>query len=198
MSPKDGLEVYYRNKTPFLQLEIRRDHMSLDLWLIGDQLEEARASGIARAHPFLGDEAVKVRFERAEDLARVNRWIEASYEYAPNRSKKSTKKVKAVDSQKPIATPPPSGPSTPATISSPPSPAAATKSEAKNGAAAKKNGAAAKKASAKKATEKKKTARPARPARLVKAVKAKPKKAAAKAKPKKAAGAKSKRSSARR
>lgn len=108
--PKDGADVYYRNKTPFLQLEIRRDHMSLDLWLPAAQLEEARASGIARAHPFLGDEAVKVRFERAEDLSRIARWIEGSYAYAPERAKKSSRKKsspKPVEKTTPLLEPMP-------------------------------------------------------------------------------------------
>lgn len=182
LAPKDGLEVYQRNKTPFLQLEIRRDHMSLDLWLPIEQLDEARASGIARAHPFLGDEAVKVRFERAEDLARVARWIEASYEYAPNRSKKSTKKVKAMDSNKPIATPPPSGPERPA--SQPAAPAVSPPPVVAK--SSKKNGAAPKKAKPKK-----------KPAPIRAKAKAKPKKPAPKAKPKKPAP-KAKRPSARR
>jgi hypothetical protein len=197
--PRDGLEIYQRNKTPFLQLEIRRDHMSLDLWLPTEQLDEARASGIARAHPFLGDEAVKVRFERAEDLSRVARWIEASFEYAPNRGKKSTKKVKAVESQKPIATPPPSGPEKPAVLptSTPPTPAS-TKESSKPSSAkpdAKRNGAAAKKSKPAKAS----SARAKKSAKPVKRAKAKPaKKAPAKAKSKKAPAAKAKRSSARR
>jgi hypothetical protein len=174
MSPKDGLEIYHRNKTPFLQLEIRRDHMSLDLWLSGDQLEEARASGIARAHPFLGDEAVKVRFERAEDLSKVARWIEASYEYAPNRGKKSAKKsaVKTVESTKPIATPPPSAPATPATSQLPaPAPVPAAAKEP----APKKNGAARSRPPAKAKPKAKKAA----PVKAKKA-KAKPKKTAKK------------------
>lgn len=83
---KDKLEIYLREDIPFLQLEIRRDHMLLDLWLPPEKLEEARASGIARAHPFMGQEAVKVRFERAEDLTRVARWLEDSFDFAPKRS----------------------------------------------------------------------------------------------------------------
>lgn len=189
MTPKDGLDIYYRQKVPFLQLEIRRDHMSLDLWLQAESLEESRASGIARAHPFLGDEAVKVRFERAEDLSRVARWVEASFDYAPNRSKTSAKKVKAVESQKPIATPPPSGPVPPAATIPPPTPPAAEKS----GAKAKKAAPAKKKAAA----PAKKKAAPAKKA-VKKAVKAPSKKAAPKAKAKKAAPAKPKRAAARR
>ncbi len=174
MSLKDGLEVYHRHKIPFLQLEIRRDHMSLDLWLSAEHLEESRASGIARAHPFLGDEAVKVRFERAEDLSRVARWIEASYEYAPDRPKKSPKKVvKAPEGERPIATPPPPGSSSrsapaaaveaaaPAKSEKAVKPAKAAKGAASkaNGAAKKPNGAVKKPApAAKKAAPAKKTA----------------------------------------
>jgi hypothetical protein len=82
---KSGVETFQRQEHAFLQLEVRRDHLSIDLWLPEDMLEESRASGIARSHPFLGEDAVKIRFERAADLARVARWIEASYAYAPNR-----------------------------------------------------------------------------------------------------------------
>jgi len=85
---RSGNEVFQRGENVFLQMEIRRDFISLDLWLIDELIEEARASGIARAHPFLGEDAVKVRFERAADLARVARWIEASYAYAPNREER--------------------------------------------------------------------------------------------------------------
>jgi hypothetical protein len=134
-TPKDGADVYYRNKTPFLQLEIRRDHMALDLWLSGATLDEARASGIARAHPFLGDEAVKVRFERAEDLSRVARWIEASYAYAPERGKKGGGKKSAT---KPVVKTAPlikSMPSQPATAASSAHVSISLSSTPKNGAA---------------------------------------------------------------
>src|SRR5688572_26418402 len=83
---KDKLEIFLRGEIPFLQLEVRRDHLLLDLWLPPAKLEEARASGIGRAHPFMGSEAVKVRFERAEDLTRVARWLEDSYRYASERT----------------------------------------------------------------------------------------------------------------
>lgn len=83
---RDGYDVYLRGSVPFLQLEKRKDHMHLDLWLQADQLQEARASGIAKAHPFMGDEAVRVRFERAEDLTQVARWLEASHRHATHRS----------------------------------------------------------------------------------------------------------------
>lgn len=112
-TPKDGIDVFFRNKTPFLQLEIRRDHMTLDLWLPSDRLEEARASGIARAHPFLGDDAVKVRFERAEDLSRVARWLEASYAYAPDRGRTRKKSSKPVEKSIPLIKPPPASGSRP-------------------------------------------------------------------------------------
>jgi hypothetical protein len=85
-SVKDKLEIFVRGDVPFLQLEIRRDHLLLDLWLPPAKLEEARSSGIGRAHPFMGHEAVKVRFERAEDLTRVARWLEDSYRYASERT----------------------------------------------------------------------------------------------------------------
>jgi hypothetical protein len=105
-STKDKLEIFVRGDIPFLQLEIRRDHMLLDLWLPPDKLEEARASGIARAHPFMGNEAVKVRFERAEDLTRVARWLEESYHFAPRRgtngeeSEPTEKEAKKASSKK--------------------------------------------------------------------------------------------------
>lgn len=83
---RDGVEVYTNEGVPFLQLELRRDHMHLDLWLTDEQLEEARASGIARPHPFLGERAVRVRFERAEDLTRVAHWLETSHQTAPERA----------------------------------------------------------------------------------------------------------------
>jgi len=82
----DGYDAFRRNGVPFLHLEIRRDHMHLDIWLKEDALEEARSSGIARPHPFLGEDAVRVRFERAEDLTRVARWLEASHRGAPERA----------------------------------------------------------------------------------------------------------------
>lgn len=82
----DGYTAFYRDGVPFLNLEIRRDHMHLDLWLEQDDLEVARASGIARPHPFLGEQAVRVRFERAEDLTRVAHWLETSHRTAPERA----------------------------------------------------------------------------------------------------------------
>lgn len=122
---KDGLDIFSRNKTSFLQLEVRRDHMSLELWLPAEQLDEARASGIARAHPFLGEEAVKVRFERAEDLSRVARWIEASFDYAPDRARKTARKKptdKPVERTTPLISSLPPPPPRPSTL---PAPAAA-------------------------------------------------------------------------
>lgn len=85
-SKSDGYEVYALQGVPFLQLELRKDHMFLDLWLPPDKLEEAKASGIAKAHPFQVDEAVRVRFERAEDLTKVSRWLECSHQHAAARS----------------------------------------------------------------------------------------------------------------
>ncbi|MCC7381638.1 MAG: hypothetical protein IT384_07390 [Deltaproteobacteria bacterium] len=84
---RSGFDVFTRGADVFLEMEIRREHISLDLWLPHDQLEEARSSGTARSHPFLGEDALKVRFERAADLARVARWIEESYAYAPHRDR---------------------------------------------------------------------------------------------------------------
>ena len=81
----DGYTAFCRDGVPFLNLEIRRDHMHLDLWLEEGDLEAARASGIARPHPFLGDRVVRVRFERAEDLTRVAHWLETSHRTAPGR-----------------------------------------------------------------------------------------------------------------
>jgi hypothetical protein len=78
-------EEFRREGVTFLELEVRRDHMTLTLWLPEDRAEEARASGIARNHPF-SDDAVRVRFERAKDITHVGRWVEASYAYAENRS----------------------------------------------------------------------------------------------------------------
>ena len=82
---KDGWQIYARDGIPFMHLEKRRDHMLLDLWLDENQLEDARASGIARAHPFEEHDAVRVRFERAADLTRVARWLEGAYRHAPER-----------------------------------------------------------------------------------------------------------------
>ncbi len=81
----EAREVYRRGEITFLQVEICRDHLALDVWLPEVLREEARSSGIARAHPFLGIEAVVIRFERAQDLARVARWVESSHEWAPVR-----------------------------------------------------------------------------------------------------------------
>ncbi len=89
---KDGLEIHSVDDVPFMQLEIRRDHMNLDLWLTEEKLEEARSSGIGRAHPFMENEAVKVRFERAEDLTRVAHWLEEAYQHGRARAKQSKKR----------------------------------------------------------------------------------------------------------
>lgn len=90
---RDGFDVYIRGPHAFLQMEIKRDFLSLDLWLDDVQIEESRASGIARAHPFLGEDAIKIRFERATDLARVARWIEHSHAYAPRREDRQKERV---------------------------------------------------------------------------------------------------------
>ncbi len=92
---RDGVEVHSVDQTDFMQLEIRRDHMNLDLWLTAEKLEEARASGIGRAHPFMENEAVKVRFERAEDLTKVAHWLEEAYRHALDRSKKAKRSAAA-------------------------------------------------------------------------------------------------------
>ncbi len=88
MAMDNGVRVYVRDELPFLQLEIRRDHMNLDLWLSEEVREDARASGLGRAHPFLGQETVKIRFERAVDLTKVARWLEASHNYVTHRAKR--------------------------------------------------------------------------------------------------------------
>jgi hypothetical protein len=82
---RDGLEVFQRGAVAFLMLEIRRDHMNLDLWLPEAKLEDARASGIARPHPFEPNDAVRVRFDRALDLTKVSRWLEAAHAHAAGR-----------------------------------------------------------------------------------------------------------------
>ena len=82
MEPKDRLEVFSRDGVPFMQLEIRRDHMNVDLWLPEDKLAEARATNLARPHPFDPDNAVVVRFERATDLTKVARWLEDAHQHA--------------------------------------------------------------------------------------------------------------------
>ena len=85
MEPKDRLEVFSRDGVPFMQLEIRRDHMNVDLWLPDDKLAEARATDLARPHPFDPDHAVVVRFERATDLTKVARWLEDAHAHAAVR-----------------------------------------------------------------------------------------------------------------
>ena len=82
---KNGLEIHSRSGLPFLQLELKRDHMHLDLWLAPAAAEDAKASGLARTHAFFPD-AVRVRFERASDLSRVCRWLEESYRNVPARA----------------------------------------------------------------------------------------------------------------
>ena len=79
---EDGLKAYMRSNNIFMQLEIRQDHMSLDFWLPPEKLEEVRSTEIGRAHPFLENEAVKVRFERAGDITRVARWLREAHEFA--------------------------------------------------------------------------------------------------------------------
>jgi len=85
MEKRDGLEIYERGSVPFLALEVRRDHMNLDLWLPEEKLQDARASGIARPHPFEPNDAVRVRFDRALDLTKVARWLEAAHAHARAR-----------------------------------------------------------------------------------------------------------------
>ncbi|MBI4821953.1 MAG: hypothetical protein HY791_37190 [Deltaproteobacteria bacterium] len=106
-SEKDGIDLYLRDSDVFMQMEIKQEYVSVDLWLPSEDLEEARSSGIARTHPFLGDDAVRIRFERAQDLARVARWAEASYLRAPGRIKVSNRPAKAAaDVQAPASEPP--------------------------------------------------------------------------------------------
>ncbi|MEM1022245.1 MAG: hypothetical protein AAGD10_19695 [Myxococcota bacterium] len=81
----DGVETYSRSGVCFLTVELKRDHMFLDLWLPEEEAKTAKSSGIAKPHPFEGDEAVRVRFERAEDLTKVSRWLELSHRFAPRR-----------------------------------------------------------------------------------------------------------------
>lgn len=100
MEVRDGVELHHRNQVPFLALDIRRDHLHLDLWLPMVKLEEARASGIARAHPFLENEAVRVRFERAEDLTKVAHWLEEAYRHVPVRTKKAARAAAAANGKK--------------------------------------------------------------------------------------------------
>ncbi|MEE2902636.1 MAG: DUF5655 domain-containing protein [Myxococcota bacterium] len=80
---KESVEVYRRNDKVFLQVEIKRDHILVDLWLPPEETERARTSGLGRGHPFWGNDALRIRFEQAVDLAQVARWIEQSYDYAP-------------------------------------------------------------------------------------------------------------------
>lgn len=86
MEKKDGLEVYERGSVPFLALEVRRDHMNLDLWLPDEKLKDAKASGLGRPHPFDPTDAVRVRFDRALDLTKVARWLEDAHAHAPARA----------------------------------------------------------------------------------------------------------------
>lgn len=137
---RDGLEVFERGGTTFLVLDIRRDHMLLDLWLPEEKLKDARGSGIARPHPFDPDTAVRARFDRALDLTKVARWVEAAHAWAPKRE--------TAEAEAPAAKAKPA-----------PKKKASTAKAAKKAAPAKKaNGAATKKAPAKKATAAKKAA----------------------------------------
>ena len=56
------------------------------LWLPEEKLKDARASGLARPHPFEPNDAVRVRFDRALDLTKVARWLEAAHAHARDRS----------------------------------------------------------------------------------------------------------------
>jgi len=80
---KETVEVYRNKDKVFLQIEIKRDHILVDLWLPKEETIKARTSGLGRGHPFLGSEALRIRFEQAVDLAQVARWIETSYIHAP-------------------------------------------------------------------------------------------------------------------
>ncbi len=92
---KNGWEVYTRKDVEFMHLETKRDHMNLDLWLPADEIHDARSSGIAKPHPFDEGEAIRVCFERAEDLTTVARWVEKAHAHALGKktgSKKATSK----------------------------------------------------------------------------------------------------------
>ena len=80
---KEAVDLYRNKEKVFLQVEIKRDHILVDLWLPHEETEKARTSGLGRGHPFLGPEALRIRFERAIDLAQIAQWIELSYEHAP-------------------------------------------------------------------------------------------------------------------
>lgn len=96
---KNGWEVYTRKDVEFMHLETKRDHMNLDLWLPADEIHDARSSGIAKPHPFDEGGAIRVRFERAEDLTTVARWVEKAHAHALGKKtgskKATTKKVAA-------------------------------------------------------------------------------------------------------
>jgi hypothetical protein len=80
---KEAVDLYRTKDKVFLQVEIKRDHILVDLWLTKEETIKARTSGLGRGHPFLGAEALRIRFEQAVDLAQIARWIEMSYEHAP-------------------------------------------------------------------------------------------------------------------
>ncbi|MCB9648334.1 MAG: hypothetical protein H6730_17265 [Deltaproteobacteria bacterium] len=103
---KDGLEIFERGTVPFMSMEVKRDFLILDLWLPQDILHDARASGIARPHPFEPNDAVRVRFERALDLTTVARWLETAHSHA---------KVRAEAPAPPPAPEPPAEPAEPLT-----------------------------------------------------------------------------------
>lgn len=56
------------------------------MWLPEAKLQDARASGIARPHPFEPNDAVRIRFDRALDLTRVSRWLKAAHTHAKGRA----------------------------------------------------------------------------------------------------------------
>ena len=55
-------------------------------WLPPEETERARTSGLGGVTP-LGNDALRIRFEQAVDLAQVARWIEQSYDYAPTSNR---------------------------------------------------------------------------------------------------------------
>ena len=149
MEPKDRLEVFSRDGVPFMQLEIRRDHMNVDLWLSEERLVEARSTDLARPHPFDPENAVVVRFERATDLTTVARWLEDAHAHALVRKEDCaeatveskpadaiTTKVKVAPKVQPAKSPSTKAPAAKAAPADKTAPASATKRPAAKRSAA--------------------------------------------------------------
>jgi len=79
--------------------------MSLDMWLPEAKLKDARASGIARPHPFEPNDAVRIRFDRALDLTKVSRWLKVAHTHANQRVVNTTSASEPADEQKSSAQP---------------------------------------------------------------------------------------------